>query len=392
MRRIALTPRNDWIERLERLGVSEPVYLSEGGTQEHEWREDAMYAFRADEVEMLRNATLEVRRLVLDGVDTALADRDALERMAIPEHTQELLRWSWTEGQRNFISRYDWCYTGEGVPKLYEVNAETCGGMLLTGPGQADFHAGVRPGAGQWNELERQLTTAFSRYGGLKRHFVHFACDLEDATRCYETRFVQSCADAAKLRTRWVSQHDIAFDADTRYFVDGDDEPIHALFLYQPWGVTLDSPMAEHFFEPERVATAMLEPVWRMLVSNKAFLAWLWERNEGHDLLLPTFVDFDPNADRLGESYAEKPIYGSEGANIRLFRDSEVLAENPDQEADSEDGLVYQTLCLLPEFDGTHPVVSTWEVAAQAPALSVREGGLITSYHAPVVPHIIEDS
>ena len=391
MKRLRRKARPNWVERVSALGITDPVYTAERGTEEREWNEDAVYVFTPDEIETLRSASVRMREMVLAAVDTAIANPPLLERMGFPEQTQALLAWSWNEGHRNLIGRYDWSFDGTAAPKLLEINGETCFGMLATARLQADFLNDQYPGLQQWNSLEDDLVGAFGRLRELRRKDVVFTCDDEDPSCVYETRFVYDCLQAAKRRGRYVPLVDIAFNEDSRYFVDGDDQPIDALFLYQHWSLSIESELAEYFFSDERVATLMLEPVWRLLVSNKAFLAWLWEMNEGDELLLPTYVDHDPTADGLGDSYARKPQFGADGANVTLMRDGHTLAENLDPNVDSSDGYIYQALCPLPEFDGGfHPVCCTWEVADRLSALCVYEGGLITDYFAPIVPHVIE--
>ena len=64
-----------------------------------------------------------------------------------------------------------------------------------------------------------------------------------------------------------------------------------------------------------------IEPIWKMLWSNKALLAILWELNPAHELLLPAYLD----GPRELVSYVRKPIFGREGSGIALVRDGEVI-------------------------------------------------------------------
>ena len=45
-----------------------------------------------------------------------------------------------------------------------------------------------------------------------------------------------------------------------------------------------------------------IEPVWKMMLSNKAILPVLWELFPGHPNLLPSFFD------RQGGTYVKKPL------------------------------------------------------------------------------------
>ncbi|MEM7250050.1 MAG: glutathionylspermidine synthase family protein [Pseudomonadota bacterium] len=391
MKRLTRDPRPDWQARLDAVGIREPAYLADRGTHEREWDESGVYVFAHHEIDTLKEASERMREMVLDAVDAAVENPPIMDRMAIPPATQALVVESWRRGERNLVGRYDWSFDGRGTPKLLEINAESPYGMLLASRVQDEFRADQYAEAPQWNSIERDITHAFERLRELRRRDVFFACDDADAGLLHETSFIMDCARNAGRRVQLTSANDIGFDLSGRRFVDGEDRAIEYLYLYQPWSQVLDSELAEHFFEDEPVNSVMLEPIWRFLVSNKAFLAWMWERFEGNELLLPTYVDHDPYADRLGESYAQKPIYGNDGSNVTLYKNGEVLAENPDPESSTEDGFVYQMLWLLPDFENRHPVCCTWEVADRFSGMSVHEGGLITDYFSPAVPHIVND-
>ena len=60
----------------------------------------------------------------------------------------------------------------------------------------------------------------------------------------------------------------------------------------------------------------------------------------GHPNLLATYLD-----NTLPEAYAEKPMYGREGSNVRLVWNEEVLREHPGEWGN--DKKVYQDLCPL---------------------------------------------
>jgi glutathionylspermidine synthase len=62
-----------------------------------------------------------------------------------------------------------------------------------------------------------------------------------------------------------------------------------------------------------------------MILSNKGILPLLWEMYPDHPNLLPAYFDDDPKAAILGASYARKPLYSREGANIELIRNGRAV-------------------------------------------------------------------
>jgi glutathionylspermidine synthase len=131
-----------------------------------------------------------------------------------------------------------------------------------------------------------------------------------------------------------------------------------------------------------------IEPAWKMLLSNKALLALLWERHPGHPNLLPAYLDGPRELAALG--YVGKPLLGREGAGVRVVTPGFTVEVTPAQPGSGP--LCYQAFHPLPDFDGNRPVLGAWVVDGEAAGLGIRETrGLITDTTACFVPHLIRD-
>lgn len=393
MQRILHTPRPDWVERLQRLGIKNPIYESDFGTQEEDWHEGAAYSFTREEVEFLRRSTQTLQGLVHEAVEAALQNPQAMRAMGFPVQTQELMRQSWLRGDRHLLTRVDWSYHGGENIKLHEINAEACHGTLMNSRVQQDFMQSVFPDREDWNEIEATLLGAWKHYGIKGPLYMAFSRD--NVAHANEILFLADVARKAGLAVRTMYAEDIGlqtFSDDTKsVLVDTDNVEIGNLLLFQDWVTTVDQEFGEVFYSGKPPRT-MIEPIWRMLLGSKAFYAFMWDMFEGHPLLLPSYLESDERARSLNGNYARKPIFGWDGANVQLFRNGQMFAENQDSAADSSDGFVLQALHELPEFGGLRPVVSTWIVANHAAGLAIREsGGPITNYWSPWVPHVIND-
>ncbi len=92
----------------------------------------------------------------------------------------------------------------------------------------------------------------------------------------------------------------------------------------------------------------------------------------------------------LGSSFAKKPLYSREGANILLVRDAEVV--DRDAGPYGAEGYVRQGLARLARADGQHAVLGSWIVGDEPAGLCVRESeGPITTNRSRFLPHIILD-
>ena len=67
--------------------------------------------------------------------------------------------------------------------------------------------------------------------------------------------------------------------------------------------------------------TQFVEPPWKAILSNKGILPLLWAMFPDHPNLLPAYFEGDEKAAELGKSYARKPLYSREGANVDLIVD-----------------------------------------------------------------------
>jgi glutathionylspermidine synthase len=126
-----------------------------------------------------------------------------------------------------------------------------------------------------------------------------------------------------------------------------------------------------------------IEPIWKMLWSNKALLAILWDLNPGHELLLPAYLDGPRN---LG-SYVRKPLFGREGSGIAVVRDG-VAVEGALTGEDAQ-GYVYQALAPMATSAGKVAVFGSWLVDGEPAGLGIRESsGLVTNNTSCFVPHL----
>lgn len=189
------------------------------------------------------------------------------------------------------------------------------------------------------------------------------------------------------------------------YFVDSEGERIKFIFKLHPWEYFLNPVHTKHGFGETAMhdlmstaPTTWVEPVWKMIWSNKGILALLWEQYKNDPeigpYLLPTYFANDPAmpAD-FTKNCAQKPLLGREGANVTLFKDGSVLEHGGGVYGD--EGYVFQQLCLLPEFhdrnEGVmHPVIGLWMVRDEDVDLCVRESpNNVTNNISYFVPHAV---
>jgi glutathionylspermidine synthase len=141
--------------------------------------------------------------------------------------------------------------------------------------------------------------------------------------------------------------------------------------------------------------TRIIEPGWKMLLSNKGILPLLWQRYPNHPNLLPAFFEDEANAP-LSSGWVRKPLFSREGANIQL-----VDREGQRLEVDGPYGdgrFIRQEFSPLPKFydedrgQDVYALVGSWVVGDCSAGIGMREDStLVTKDSSRFVPHIILD-
>ena len=370
MRREKRQPRANWRQRCEAAGFS---FHSMGGTY---WDESAAYRFSSSQIDHLETVTAEMHQLCLKAAEEAVRSRRFAE-FAIPGAFHELAAQSWREREPTLYGRFDFSWNGEGEPKLLEYNADTPTSLLEASVVQWHWLEDVQKDADQFNSLHEKLIARFQRLapasgGGV----LHLACVKENDEDLGNIEYLRDCALQAGWDARRIAIEDLGWDG--ARFVDLDEQPVRTLFKLYPWEWLVREEFGQHLLSrPAR----LIEPAWKMLLSNKALLVLLWELNYGHPNLLPAY--FTPQ--KFGSDYVRKPLLSREGANVTI-RSRGVVRQQPG--GYGEEGFVYQGVAPLPAFNGRYPVVGAWIVGDQPAGIGLREDDSpITKNTSRFVPH-----
>lgn len=376
MKRISIAPRNNWQKAVENLGFGFHT------TNIPYWDETAYYSFELEEVLAIEEATSELWTMCLAAVQHVM-DEGLYEQFAIPEWIVPYMERTWTEDHPAIYGRFDLCYKA-GQIKLLEFNADTPTSLFEAGIVQWFWLQDLNKDKDQFNSIHEKLIT-YWKY--LKAYLnpgkLHFACLKETLEDLTNTEYLRDCALQAGLDTQLIFVDDIGWNAETKSFVDMENEPIKNIFKLYPWEWLLGDEFGQHILEDSN-RTFWIEPAWKMILSNKAILPILWTLYPNHPFLLPAYFESDKLTD-----YVKKPILSREGANITLVRNS-ALVQNTDGGYGKE-GFIFQELFELPDFDRAYPVIGSWIIGQEPAGMGIRESDtLITNNTSRFVPHLIE--
>ncbi|MFC6062632.1 glutathionylspermidine synthase family protein [Streptomyces ochraceiscleroticus] len=393
MERHTIEPRPGWQQTVEAQGLIYPLTRYPDGSLRPYWDESAYYSFTLPEVEALEEVVEELHGMCLAAA-AHIVEHDRFADLGIDDpRLAGLIAEAWRRRDElpSLYGRFDLHYDGTGPAKMLEYNADTPTSLVEAASPQWFWMEDRFPGADQWNSLHERLVEAWRRQAkllppGAPLHFAHSAGD-ELGEDLMTVAYLMETAQQAGLETVAISVEDIGWDRLAGRFVDQRLKFMRACFKLYPWEWLATDRFGPHVLDTldnggGTGTTLWIEPAWKMLLSNKALLAILWELYPGHPNLLPAYLDGPRElADAAG--YVAKPLLGREGAGVTVHRAGAepVVRDEP---------CCYQELAPLPDFDGNHVVLGAWVVEDEAAGLGIRESaGLITDEYARFLPHVI---
>jgi glutathionylspermidine synthase len=273
-------------------------------------------------------------------------------------------------------------YDGQGSPKLLEFNADTPTALVEAAVVQWYWKEDCFKECDQFNSIHEKLIAKWQDIAmSLDKRTVYF-CHMDDFEDWMTVSYLRDTASQAGISSYALLMDELGWNDADGTFRDLTENKISTLFKLYPWEWLIGEipPGADEAFH----SVKWIEPVWRMLWSNKAMLAIMWELNRGHPALLETHIG-EPGALR---SYVRKPIFSREGANVEVFNNEPLIQTGGPYGAE---GYVYQEIAPLYESEGNFAVLGSWYITDQGAAgMGIRESTkMVTDNLSRFVPHII---
>ncbi|MCE1189910.1 MAG: glutathionylspermidine synthase family protein [Ignavibacteria bacterium] len=387
MKRVSISPRKNWIEKVEELGFTfhslDDLY----------WDESVAYEFSMQEILDLEKATNELHALCLDAVQKII-DNKWFNRFGLSDDVADLIMQSWDEDHPAIYGRFDLAYNAALPPgqriKMLEYNADTPTSLFEAAVVQWYWLQEFNSNYDQFNSIHERLIDYWKYLIPYLKSpgVVHFACLNENIEDLTTTEYMRDTATQAGLETELIYVEHIGYESEERSYFDMDEEVISNLFKLYPWEWMIKEEFAEGLFH-NPLAPYFIEPAWKMLLSHKMILSILWELNPGHPLLLPAYDS--PDYFRSHQmDYIGKPVLGREGNNISVCKNGLEQVETDGVYQDTQK--IYQGLFALPDMNGCFPVLGSWVIGGEAAGMGIRESTtIITGNTSRFIPHYIKD-
>lgn len=262
MKRIMTTPRADYRDAIEALGFDYHMDY---------WKEDAYYELSETEVEKLETATTEAYRMYCETADYLIEQQpDKLERMLdLTPEIVELIRNSWEADELSLYGRFDFMFDKQGTPRILEFNADTPTSLLEAAVIQWQWKEACFPKADQYNGIHEGLVQSWEDMFE-KGSILHLAGALDNAEDVGNLQYLASTAREAGLSTRVIDIN--ALNLQDGVFYDPSGEKVERCFKLYPWEWMVDESPDGCMADVQWV-----EPVWKLVMSNKAILTTLFE-------------------------------------------------------------------------------------------------------------------
>lgn len=373
MRRFYATPRVDYQEKIEALGFD---------FHSDYWREEAYYQLSSEEVETLETATSEAYRMYCKVVEYILGDKpEFMEHiLRIPPEVCERIRRSWNDDELSLYGRFDFMFDKEGVPKILEFNADTPTSLLEASVTQWQWKEDLFPEKDQYNGIHEGLVQSWRDMfpAGCEIHFAGVLNDHEDTGTL---QYLASTAMEAGFSTRVLDMH--ALNLQEGCFYDPSGDQVRRCFKLYPWEWMVDESPDGCLADVQWV-----EPLWKLLMSNKAILKLLYDLFPDSPYVLPCYLSRPEHG-----VFCKKPVFSREGHNVSILdiRNWEEHVLLPETEGDYNKGAyIYQQYVEPVAYSGHYPVIGSWIVGGEPAGIGIRENRTeVTDNLSEFIPHVI---
>ena len=393
MKRLNLVPRDNWQQTVESQGLSfhTPDTLTAG--ERPYWDESACYEFTSAEVDTLEAAGNQMQEMCLAAAQHVI-DKQRYAELEIPAEAVPMIEWAWNEEPPALYGRFDFLWAGAQSgqpPKLLEYNADTPTSLLEAAVIQWYWLQDTHKDADQFNSLHEKLIAKWKDIANYLSKPIYFA-SADYPEDLLTVAYLRDTAEQAGLQTRQMLMEEIGWNEPRQCFVDNApvENQIKSIFKLYPWETMLDEDFGTQALRTYK-SMRWIEPIWKMLLSNKGILPILWELYPGHELLLEShFVGADSGW-QPAPGWVRKPLHSREGANIMMVGQDGSKIETPgpyDNRLQIDQKL--GPACVFADASGAprFPVLGLWMIDQECCGMGIREdAGPITGNLSSFVPH-----
>lgn len=346
------------------------------------------YTFDNHFYDRIMFAAMELNHMCLTATDYVINNDSQLEKFGLPKWTWDKIRNSWKgemiSGFKSFSGRFDLAFNGSSI-KMFEYNSDSAGTYLEAGVIQVQWAkaVGCDYGKSASEDLENMLIEQAKE---LFKGFVHILIDNDDE-EVYNALYIKEVFEKAGVDCKVVIGVNFKKNDEGKY-TDEDGVEMKTIWKMWNWETVISNYESERKGDEIKLSDVLLdenidiyEPIWKLVTSNKALLAVLWEMFPGHPYLLPT--EWTVDGYLRNKPYVKKPIVGRCGQNVQIYTSTGEKVEEMEGRYTKRD-CIYQEVFEIQKFDGFNPILGAWIVGMKPAGFGIREDTkLITDHESP---------
>ncbi|CAF0919937.1 unnamed protein product [Adineta ricciae] len=342
----------------------------------------------------------ELHQMFLDATNYVVENDDMLKRFCIPEVFWPKIRQSWlNDKDLSLTGRFDLAFDGKQL-KVFEYNADSASALFEFAVIQEKWAQAVK--------LENSFMSGFQIHRLLLKNWqlicshlnvkrVHLLID-NDQDEILTSLYMQYVLKQANIDSKLCILYDDLYWKDSK-IVDNEGHEVQLIWKTWMWesiftdyleaGKTGELNKKINGEHPRLCEIALndqikiIEPLWKVIPSNKAILPVLWSMFPNHPHLLRSEWTLPDDLKQAG--YVKKPIVGRCGHNVTLYdvKGDSVLDETQGKFTDRD--CIYQQLFTLPKYDDYYAIIGSWIIHGLFAGFGIREDKkLITDADSPV--------
>lgn len=333
----------------------------------------------------------ELHKIFAEATEKVLSDDALLAKFELPVELWPRIRRSFVEQRKCLTGRFDFAFNGTDL-KIYEYNADSAAVLLESAVVQQKW--AKSRGLDELNQrgggmrMETLLTYAWRELGIPAKSRVHFCID-DDKEELYNGLY---CMGVAKKAIDIEGKLCVKFDEfsfnEEGFVVDKDGHRVTHVWKLWNWDTAIQDYLAAKeqrgpSWKPtpqDKVrlcdlilgdeSIRVVEPLWKVIPSNKAILPVVYQLHPEHPCILPASFELTEELKQSG--YAQKPIVGRVGRNITLVDEDGQTAAASQGNYGNRD-MIYQQKFALPNRDGYYGIMGGWIVGEEYGGTGVRE-------------------
>ena len=384
------------VKKLEKEYLESIGFSWHSGEDGSEYLSDKIVCVKESEANAYYEAVNELYDMFVAAAQNVI-DYNRFDELGIPFNLVDAIKMSWeNEVHWHLYGRFDLAGGLDGKPiKLIEFNADTPTALFESAILQwALLKQNDMDESRQFNSIYESLMDNFKRlitldesvegfeehYQGWKILFSSVAGSKEEEIT---TRLLAHIAKEAGFETNFSYVDEVEFSEEGIF---KDRLNYEYWFKLIPWEdiAIEEGELAMLLTQIMRHQKAIiLNPAYTLLFQSKGILKILWELYPNHPLLLET-----KDSPLEGKDYVKKPVFGREGANISIVKDSKLVCENVGPYGNNK--CVYQEFIELNSYENEYYQAGVF-FAYEGCGLGFRKGSLILDNYSKFVAHTIKE-